>query len=365
VRSVCHNPAMHDDLERARAAATEVVARVWVGARVADCVPVPGDASSRRYVRCSLQPGSARNVPATIIIMLNEGSGAALSSDELGVFGSGGPKELPFVNTQRYLARLCDAVPILYGFTTAYAEVVLEDVGDLSLWAATEKGNPEGLFGKALDLLAELQTLAIDDGSGCYAFRQAFDERLFNWEFDHYLEYGVQAAAPGAFVDACRAELRSVARRLAALPRVFTHRDYHAWNLHVQDGRIRILDFQDALLAPAMYDVASLLTDRTTPARIPLDVRHRLIARFASRIPEGTLGDLDAQTAFDLCALQRVLKVIGRFNYLYEMKGKPRYAELLPAVVPTARELCALRPNLEATARLLELHVKGNAPCAR
>jgi hypothetical protein len=356
---------MRDDVERARAAADEVAARLWATARVADCIPIPGDASSRRYVRCALRARSGENAPRTIIVMLNEGSGAALSSEELGVFGSGGPKELPFVNAQRYLARLTDAVPALYGFTNRYAEVVLEDVGDVSLWAATDGADPETLFGNALDLLADLQSRAFDDGSGCYAFGQCFDERLFNWEFDHYIEYGVRADAPSALIDACRRELRSVARRLAALPRVFTHRDYHAWNLHVQDGRIRILDFQDALLAPALYDVASLLTDRTTPTRIPLAMRHRLIARFASRIRASTLGDHDAQTAFDLCALQRVLKVIGRFNYLSEVKGKPRYAELLPAIVPTARELCSNRPGLAATADLFEGHVKGEAPCAR
>jgi hypothetical protein len=356
---------MHDDLERARAAATQIATRLWPGVRVAECAPVPGDASSRRYVRCAVAPRFGPSVPATLIVMLNEGSGAALSSDELGVFGSGGPKELPFVNVQRFLARLTDAVPALYGFTPAYAEVVLEDVGDVSLWSTCEKDDVETMFGGALDLLADLQTRAVDDGSGCYAFGQVFDERLFNWEFDHYIEYGVHSDAPSSSVKACRGELRSVAQRLAALPRVFTHRDYHAWNLHVQDGRIRILDFQDALLAPAMYDVASLLTDRITPAKIPLDMRLRLIARFASRMPAVALGDLDAETAFDLCALQRVLKVIGRFNYLSEVKGKPRYAELLPAIVPTARALCSRRPELTATASLLDLHVKGAAPCAR
>ena len=41
-------------------------------------------------------------------------SAVALSSEELGVFGKTGPAELPFVNVQRYLARLSDAVPDIY-----------------------------------------------------------------------------------------------------------------------------------------------------------------------------------------------------------------------------------------------------------
>lgn len=353
---------MLDDSTRARAAAKQIVSVRWAGAVVTDTFPVQGDASARRYVRCALAPG-ATSAPGTLVVMLNEGSGAALSSDELGVFGKGGPTELPFVNVQRYLAGLTDAVPAVYGWTESYAEVVLEDVGDVSLWSVTEAGEAETFFGRALDLLADIQSRARDDGGGCYAFRQAFDERLFNWEFEHFLEYGIAAAAPG--IDACRNELRAVARRLAGLPRVFTHRDYHAWNLHVQDGRVRVLDFQDALLGPALYDVASLLTDRITPSRIPVASRRKLLARFARQVPAASLGDMDPETGFDLCAIQRILKVIGRFNYLSEVKGKPRYAALLPDIVPTARALCARRAELRATSALLERYVKAGPPCAR
>jgi hypothetical protein len=295
--------------------------------------------------------------------MLNEGSGAALSSDELGVFGKGGPAELPFLNVQRYLAALTDAVPAVYGWTERYAEVVLEDVGDVSLWAASELTDPESLFGQALDLLAGIQTRAADDGSGCYAFRQAFDQRLFDWEFEHFLEYGIVEGSRG--IEDCRRELQRVSRRLAALPRVLTHRDYHAWNLHVQDGRIRIIDFQDALLGPSMYDVASLLTDRITPSRITPAIARRLVARFAAQVPAHALGEDDPHTSFGLCAIQRILKVIGRFNYLAEVKGKPRYATLLPAIVPTARALVAGVPELAATAAILERDVKEGSRCER
>src|SRR5882672_2111160 len=58
----------------------------------------------------------------------------------------------------------------------------------------------------------------------------------------------------------------SVARYLAArgFPVPIVHRDFMAWNLHVRDGRLHLIDFQDALLGPDAYDLAALLTDRTT-----------------------------------------------------------------------------------------------------
>src|SRR5205085_3146781 len=115
------------------------------------------------------------------------------------IFGKDGPKELAFVNVGRFLACRTDAVPAIYGLSEDRRFVVLEDVGDTPLWeAAAGPDRAEALFCDALDLLADLQMRAVDDGSGCYAFAQSFDERLFAWEFEHFLEYGVEVDAPAA-----------------------------------------------------------------------------------------------------------------------------------------------------------------------
>lgn len=338
-------------LQDAREFCAGACSRLWPGASVTSIEAMRGDASTRAYARVALAGGGA---PSTLVIMMMQDAAVAMSSEELGVFGKDGPKELAFVNVGRFLAAQTDAVPAIYAVSTDSRLLLLEDVGDTTLWDAAAD-DPEDLFGRALDLIADLQARARDDGSGCYAFVQCFDERLFAWEFEHFLEYGVGRAVP-ALLDASRAELLAVAARLAALPRVFSHRDYHAWNIHVRDGRLRLIDFQDALLAPALYDVASLLTDRITPERIPAELEERLLARFYARQTAGRLGSLDeTRAAYRLVALQRVLKVVGRFHYLAEVKGKPHYLAMLPAVCRSARRLLATSEGVTATAELFEL----------
>ena len=132
--------------------------------------------------------------------MLMDDAGLAISSDELSVFGADGPRELPFVNIWRFLATRTDALPEIYRVADDCAAMVLEDVGDTPLWdAATAPGaDAEAVFGQALDLLADLQAAAVDDGSGCYAFEQSFDERLFLWEFEHFIGYGLGPKASAA-----------------------------------------------------------------------------------------------------------------------------------------------------------------------
>jgi aminoglycoside/choline kinase family phosphotransferase len=336
--------------------------RLWPGSRVLRLEAMQGDASTRSYARLLLAGGDA---PPSAVLMMLRDAAVALSSEELSVFGESGPRELPFVNVARFLRGLTDAVPAILAVAADSTLVLLEDVGDTPLWeAAGEDGKVEATFAMAVDFLADLQARARDDGSGCYAFTQAFDQRLFRWEFAHFLEYGV-AAAPERLLAAAGSELDAAALRLAALPRAFSHRDYHAWNIHVQDGRLRLIDFQDALLAPPLYDLASLLTDRITPERIVPEIEERLLRRFYEAQSAGRLGSLDeTREAYRLLALQRVLKVVGRFHYLAEVKGKPHYLSMLPAVCRTARRLLANTGGdtgaMTATAELFE--VAGRDP---
>lgn len=367
-----HLRSPEEDRRRASELLEVAIAQRWPGARARALENVPGDASSRRYLRCTLEretgaTGSAdAKFPDSLVVMLMEDAAVAMSSEELGVFGEGGPDELPFLNVARFLSRRTDTVPTIYAVADDNSAMVLEDVGDVPLWDAARQGDGGGteeLFGLALDTIAEIQAGAVDDGSGCYAFKLAFDEQLFTWEFEHFLEFGVRDGDCAA-TKACRKELTRAAQELGALPRVFCHRDYHAWNIHVQPGpRIRIIDFQDALMGPSLYDVASLLTDRTTPDIIDGDTRNRLLSRYAraveresasTRADEGRL-----RREYALCAMQRALKVIGRFNYLAEVKGKTGYSRFLPWEIATARSAVAALPEFSATAELLDGNVKG------
>ena len=358
--------------------ASGVCARLWPGAALARIEPLAGDASTRRYLRAWLAQPRPQGAPPTLIVMVMQDAAVALSSEELGVFGKDGPKEPAFANVARFLSRHTDALPAVHGISPDQSLIVLEDVGDTPLWEAAHASSPaagEELFGLALDLIADLQARAIDDGSGCYGFVQSFDERLFAWEFDHFLQYGVAAADP-QLIARSRSELLAVATRLAALPRVLAHRDYHAWNIHVQQVaarsggggsiRLRLIDFQDALQAPALYDVASLLTDRTTPEFIDPEREERLLQRFYASQRAGRLEDFkETRAAYRLVALQRVLKVVGRFNYLADVKGKPAYLAMLPAVCRTATRLLAESEGVDATRRLFSVAARdGRQPQA-
>jgi hypothetical protein len=125
-----------------------------------------------------------------------------------------------------------------------------------------------------------------------------------------------------------------------------------AWNIHLQDGRLRLIDFQDALLAPDAFDLAQLLTDRTTSERVDGALADALVARFRAAMDGAGLGVADGfETRYHRCVLQHALKVIGRFYYLEVVRARPGYLAYLPAVYAVARRAFDVLPELAAARR--------------
>jgi hypothetical protein len=304
--------------------------------------PLAGDASSRRYFRALLEnPGGP---PSVIAMDFSSANALPLSSEELGVFTEP-VTELPFLNVHRFLMKIGVRVPQLYGAWPTEGILLLEDLGNTALWDRVQ-GLPEteilGWYRKALDELLKLQIRGTRDAdASCMAFRQRFDSVLYMWEFEHFIEYGLskRVAVRPAATALLREIFEKVARRLEEQPATLNHRDYHSWNLMIHGEGVAVIDFQDALMAPAQYDLASLLNDRITDRIITPPLESMLLdyyfERRAAEVGEPTSRDLFIEI-YLLSAVQRDFKVVGRFYYLDMVKGKPGYTQFIP---PTLRRL--------------------------
>ena len=106
-----------------------------------------------------------------------------------------------------------------------------------------------------------------------------------------------------------------------------------------RDGvkRIGIIDFQDALIGPAAYDVVSLAQD----ARIAVDEATEL-ALFARYVMGRRKADPDFDAAafgrtYALMGAQRATKILGIFARLDKRDGKPAYLKHLPQITAYLR----------------------------
>lgn len=314
-----------------------------------------GDASSRIYVRLGL----AGRAPASVVAMLlPEGPPR---SDELG--DDRPAPTLPFVDVGRYLARHALPVPVLHLDAADRGLLLVEDVGDTTLWRAVERApaTAPARFAEAVDLLVRLQAVgARHPDPACCAFGRRFDGALARAELAHFVDHGVETRHGTRLAESERRELLAAFESLAAPfeggPTALAHRDYMAWNLHVHGAgdALVMIDFQDALIAPDAFDLAQLLTDRTTITLLGRPERDALVDRFeAGRAAAGLPTPAGLRERVDVCALQHALKVIGRFHYLELVLGKRGYLAYLPSVYAVARESLVRVPDGAAMAAAL------------
>ena len=321
----------------------------WSGAHAAAIAPIKGDASTRRFWRVTITTDrAAPATPATTIAI-------DLGPDDLPLYARVlrlAPEPLPeppWINVHRFLQSIGAPVPILYRFDASARMMLVEDVGELPLFAAASDGNAADLYRLAAD---ELLRLHLEGAAQlvpeCIASRIAYDERLFRWELEQFAELGIARVAPAASREAIAPELDTLAARLGRIPRMLSHRDYHGNNLFVQfsaDGtpRLRMIDFQDALMAPAAQDLAVLLTTRDTCRVITPTIERRVLDYYyAATIRRRTIAQSFDEfiESYRLCVLQHALKVIGRFIYL-EREGKPGYDVYIPFAIEQARRMLA------------------------
>ena len=331
---------------------------------LAQLVALEGDASNRRYFRLKLDGGP----PDSLVLMQLAEPEAFKQSEEAVSSSPVEITELPFTNILRHLASAEVPVPHLFHYDQEAGLLFLEDFGDLTLTHATATLAPQELrelYYRAIDLLAAMQVKATPRGTAsaprCLAFGRAFDVPLLLWEFDHFLEYGVVARRGKPMCaddhETVRAEFRKIAELLAGQPRVFVHRDYHSRNLMVRDahagsGRLGVLDFQDALMGPATYDLASLLRDAYVELEEPLV--DDLLSHYLERMAEYGMACLDRagfRRLFDLTSIQRNLKAAGRFVYIDQVKKNPKFLADIPRTLGYVRRNLTKYPEL---ARLRE-----------
>jgi aminoglycoside/choline kinase family phosphotransferase len=139
--------------------------------------------------------------------------------------------------------------------------------------------------------------------------------------------------------DQLRQEFRAVwAEALSPVleaPPTWVLRDYHSPNLlwlpnRKGLGRLGILDFQDAVMGPAAYDLASLLQDARVDVTeaTELALLSRYLRRRGAAAPDFDGGQFIR--SYVTLAAQRASRILGTFARLDQRDGKPQYLRHIP-----------------------------------
>jgi N-acetylmuramate 1-kinase len=245
--------------------------------------------------------------------------------------------------------------------------IIMEDLGNELIVRGDPPAPIEERYATAIDLLAALHRRKLPQG---LPVAPQLDYRLPRYDLDAFLIEAellldwFLASASAAPTVAVRNEFIALWRQaldpaLKAFP-TWVLRDYHSPNLlwlPERDGlaQIGLLDFQDALLGPAAYDVASLLQDARVD--IPESLEVALLSRYArARLDDQHFDAASFAQLYATLAAQRATKILGIFARLDRRDGKPQYLRHVPRLLNYLQRSLA-HPALAALKEWYVAHV--------
>ncbi|MCK9420140.1 MAG: phosphotransferase [Nitrospirae bacterium] len=223
---------------------------------------------------------------------------------------------------------------------------LFEDLGDTSLYSYLklphDDAHIEDIYRSVLDILVALHSRATAHVHECPQLRdRIFDYEYLRWETNYFLDQFVRGLRKTALNDkpALAEDFHRLAQKVDAGPRVVIHRDFQCQNIMITPGNIpRVIDFQGARMAPAAYDVASILWDPYH--RLDDGVRERLVDHYAGEMKRNSAGFHEAlfRESIIPCRLQRHMQALGAYGFLSVVKGKKYFLKHIPEALRLLKE---------------------------
>ena len=298
----------------------------YVGKDADSITELPSSGSNRRYFR--------------------------LSGDQtlIGVSGTSPEENQAFLYMARHFREKGLPVPEVYAKSDDARFYLQEDLGNMLLFDAIEKGRKSSVFDeeekrllhKTIRLLPRVQFVGADgfDFSRCYP-QAEFNQRSILWDLN-YFKYCFLKATGMDFQENCLEDdfqkMASVLLRNASA--TFMYRDFQSRNVMIKEGEPWLIDFQGGRKGPVYYDVASFLWQ--AKARYPEDLRNELLADYMDALRQYMPVD---ETYF-LSQLRhfvlfRTLQVLGAYGFRGYFEKKPHFIQSVPFAMDNLRVLLA------------------------
>lgn len=298
-----------------------------------------GDASFRRYFRIQSTRGS-------LIVM-----------------DAPPPQEdcRPFVQVASILSRAGLNVPAIFAQDTTHGFLLLSDLGRQTYYDAVVAGLDgtalQRRYRQALYALVRLQgadprKLPVYDQPRLLAELELFPHWYIGTHYGVTLDETQHAMLARTFA--------LLTADNAQQPQVLVHRDFHSPNLMMNESGADeppgIIDFQDALVGPISYDIASLAMDARTSweesQQLDWTIRYWEAAR-AARLPvPAEFAEFYRQ--YEWMSLQRNLRILGVFARLSHRDAKHHYLDHLPRVQTYVRQVASRYSVFHPLMRLLD-----------
>jgi N-acetylmuramate 1-kinase len=251
---------------------------------------------------------------------------------------------VPFVALAKALLESGFSAPEIYYADLDQGLLLLEDLGDERVVAGTPPAPIKERYEAAVDVLLSLHQRPRADllpVAPHVEYRiPAYDLEAFLVEVELLLDWYLprfDADIDEEGREGFRTRWREALQPALETESTWVLRDFHSPNLlwlpeRKDTARVGLLDFQDTVMGPAAYDLASLLQDARVD--VPEALELELLGRY---MRERRAADVKFETAafinlYVTLAAQRSSRILGTFARLDRRDGKPQYLRHIPRV---------------------------------
>ncbi|MEW5009640.1 MAG: phosphotransferase [Cycloclasticus sp.] len=264
----------------------------------------------------------------------------------------------PFIAIANVLFQQGINTPVVFHQSLELGFLVLTDLGSRCYLDELKPETAPALYTDAVQALHKMHQLVPAELE-----IPVYDAALLQQEMDLFNDWflvellGIQLSA-GELEGLALIQQKLLESALAQ-PQVFVHRDYHSRNLMCCElGNPGVIDFQDAVLGPLSYDLASLYRD--CYIEWPDEQVHAWLDDFLQQRQQMGCDDEFGSACFyqwfDWMGMQRHMKAIGIFCRLLLRDGKAGYLKDIPRTLSYVLKVAQAYDELKPLADLLLSH---------
>ncbi|MFT6559553.1 aminoglycoside phosphotransferase family protein [Sneathiella sp.] len=267
-----------------------------------------GDASSRRYERLTQKDKTA-------ILMVDP---SIETMDR-------------FVRVTGLLHKMGYSAPEILTRQKDEGLLLLEDFGDRLFTQCIEQGAPAtDLYRLAVDLLLDLRTQKLPENLPYFSPSYVLNQNAL------FLDWFVSDVNGRPVPENARLFYQQIWQELmvelGSMEEVFLFRDFHAENMMHLEQRsglkaLGLIDYQDAMIGPAAYDLVSLLQDARRDVGAGLE--QEMLTHY---IEQSGVDHNVFYRQYAIFGAHRALRILGIFTRLSKRDGKDRYQKFVPRV---------------------------------
>lgn len=296
----------------------------YTGSPAEDIVELPSSGSNRRYFRMK----GIRTL--------------------VGVSGTSSEENSAFIYMATHFREKGLPVPEVLAWSDDKSFYLQEDLGDILLFNAIEKGRKSSVFDeserqllhKTISLLPSIQFAGAEgfDFEHCYP-QSEFNQRSILWDLNYFKYCFLKATGMEFQEDRLEDDFQKMSDvLLRSSSATFMYRDFQSRNVMVKDGEPWLIDFQGGRKGPVYYDVASFLWQ--AKAKYPEDLRNELLNDYIQALRKYIpVDEKYFHSQLRHFVLFRTLQVLGAYGFRGYFEKKPHFIQSVPFAIDNLRQL--------------------------